>query len=292
MALRAVASWLLAAATGAVAACAAIPASDAPVPATLSVATLNLYHDQADWPRRRLQIVEELHALRPDVIALQEVLEHESLRNQATFLAEELGYRVHFVSTDPPGRPRRYGNAILTPHRILASGKTFLRPLDDSRTAAHVRIAVRGHAYNVYATHLHHTPEGSGMRARQVGDLLAFIAATSAGAPSIVAGDFNATTDAPELAALAPRFRSSYDEAHPGANRDQHAHTTLNPFYFKDRQRRIDHVYYEDGRFEPIASRIILDRPDAHGVWASDHFGLLSTFRPVDAARLRRPLDR
>lgn len=292
--IRTIAAWLAAAA--ALVACAtvrdngtAMGGASVRTP-TISVLTLNLYHDRDDWPRRREQIVSTLRTLRPDAIALQEVLEHESLRNQAEFLAGELGYQVHFVSTDPPGRPRRYGNAILTPHRILDRGEAFLRPLEDSRTAAYVRIAVGGHAVDIYATHLHHTPEGSGMRAQQLRDLLAFIDGNSADAPSIVAGDFNATTDAAELAALAPRFASSHDRLHPGANRDQRAHTTLNPFYFKDRQRRIDHVYYEDGRFVPVASRIVLDRPDPHGVWPSDHFGLLATFRiagPGTTGRLR-----
>src|SRR5690606_37958557 len=54
-----------------------------------SLVTLNLYHDRDDWPRRRVQIVEELRRLRPDAIALQEVLQHEDLPNQAVWLARE-----------------------------------------------------------------------------------------------------------------------------------------------------------------------------------------------------------
>ena len=57
-----------------------------------TLVTLNLYHDRDDWPKRRVQIVNTLRALEPDAIVLQEVLQHEGLPNQATWLARELGY--------------------------------------------------------------------------------------------------------------------------------------------------------------------------------------------------------
>ena len=70
------------------------PAFAAPAPATakdtptLSVVTLNLYNDKLDWPTRRSQIVQTLRELHPDAIALdaialEEVLQHDKLPNQA-----------------------------------------------------------------------------------------------------------------------------------------------------------------------------------------------------------------
>ena len=262
----------------------------APPELELTVATLNLYHDKEAWPERRVPIAAALRELRPDVIALEEVIGHETLRNQAESLAEELGYQLTFSSTDPPGRPLRYGNAILTRHPVLRSEWTRLAPLDDSRTAAHVRIAVGGRAVNVYVTHLHYKVEGGAVRAEQLRDLLAFIEETDGGAPSIVAGDLNAGPDAPELAILDGRFASSYDALHPGA-RDDPAHATLNPHFFPDDHRRIDHVYLQRGRLEPLESRIILDRPTAAGRWPSDHFGLVTRLRvsPADPMGWRDP---
>src|SRR5688500_8160625 len=81
---------------------------------TLTVVTLNLWHDQQDWPRRRALIIDELRALRPDVICLQEVLQHLTLRNQAYDLADSLGYHATFSSVDHDTSTKRYGNAILT----------------------------------------------------------------------------------------------------------------------------------------------------------------------------------
>jgi endonuclease/exonuclease/phosphatase family metal-dependent hydrolase len=117
------------------------------------------------------------------------------------------------------------------------------------------------------------------MREQQVADLLAFVRDTDGGAPSIIAGDLNAESTSPELAALLHGFPSSYDLLHPEAARDPRAHATLNPHFFPVDRRRIDHVLLERGRFAPLESRIILDRPSAAGRWPSDHFGLVTRAR-------------
>ena len=72
---------------------------------TLTVVTLNLWHDQHDWPKRLNRIVADLRQRKPDVICLQEVLQNPNLRNQAEALAESLGYYVRFGSVDPPTSP-------------------------------------------------------------------------------------------------------------------------------------------------------------------------------------------
>lgn len=244
---------------------------------TISVVTLNLYHDRADWPKRRVQIAETLRALRPDVVLLQEVLQHEKLQNQAEWLAGEIGYAAHFVSVDPADRVHRYGNAILTPHPILQRDQLALEPRSDSRTAGMLRLEVRGEAINLYVTHLHHTGEGVALRERQVADLVAFIHRTAGEVPSLVGGDFNTVANAPEIAALTERFVDSFGTLHPHAGPET---TTLNRAFF-DQPRRIDHIFFERDRFEPLHSEILFTKPDANGTWASDHHGVLSRFAVV-----------
>lgn len=238
----------------------------------LSVLSLNIYHDRAEWPERLPLIVAGIRALQPDVIALQEVLQHESLPNQAQTIAAALGYQVHFVSVDPPDETRRYGNAILTPHPILSRSQRRLRPLDDTRTVAHARICIHGRAVDVYATHLHHAPEGVAIRRQQLQDLLAHVDATGNGMPRIVLGDFNATMASAELLPLRPGYVDSYGLRHADAD-VQPANTTLNPAFFAE-GRRIDHVFVQRGRFDVLDARIVFDRKGANGAWPSDHFGL------------------
>ncbi|MEG0186094.1 MAG: endonuclease/exonuclease/phosphatase family protein, partial [Stenotrophomonas sp.] len=157
----------------------------------MSMVTFNLHHDREDWPSRRRTILAELRRLQPDAIALQEVIQKRSVRNQAQWLASQLGYQYVFVSTDPVGAPKRYGNALLTRRPIQARGEHLLLPRDDYRTVAHLRIDVQGQPVNVYATHLNERSDGvgQGIRRTQVEDLLRFISATAAGAPVVIAGD-------------------------------------------------------------------------------------------------------
>jgi endonuclease/exonuclease/phosphatase family metal-dependent hydrolase len=270
--------WL--AATAAISGCRvereASAADASTVADTLTVVTLNIWHDQQDWPARFEYMTRELRGLAPDVLALQEVLQHEDLPNQAETFATALGFEVHFSSVDPEDRPRRYGNAILTPHPITARNWKALEPLNDYRTVAHARITIGGTELDVYNTHLHHTAEGGAIRREQLEDLLAFIEETRGGGPLILLGDFNAPADAPELRLL----EDAFVDAWAAVQTDTAAlgRTTLNTA-LGHTPRRIDHIFIERGRLQPVAARILLNEPDDAGQWASDHFGVMALLR-------------
>jgi endonuclease/exonuclease/phosphatase family metal-dependent hydrolase len=239
----------------------------------MSMVTFNLHHDREDWPQRRKVILRELQALQPDAIALQEVIQKTHVRNQAAWLARKLGYEYEFVSTDPPGRLKRYGNALLTRRPVLARGQHLLAPLTDYRTAAHLRIDVDGQAVNIYATHLNERSDESGRRIRgeQVGDLLKFIAETSGDAPVVIAGDFNALVDASDLSALRQRYGDSFGSVH--VNNELAQISTLNRHYY-DAPSRIDHIFFQQDKLLAREARLLFDQPYAEGRWASDHYGV------------------
>lgn len=252
--------------------------------ATLGVLTLNIYHDRADWPQRLELMVEEITALAPDVILLQEVLQNPELPNQAETLASRLGgYEVFFVSADSVGNPKRYGNAILSRLPVLQTNERRLQPHNDYRMAAHARIEWRGEPVDVYATHLHYGgedpgPEAVETRGTQIRDLLDFVDATRAGDAVVVGGDFNTRPDSPDLQLLAERLRDAYVVHHPDAEDDAPEHTTLNPTFFEN-LRRIDYLWYDPEGLTPISAEHVLNEPNADGVWPSDHFGVLGRFR-------------
>lgn len=266
----------LGAVTGVLLACvlAVLPvrAADTGAPG-MSMVTFNLHHDREDWPQRRNVILRELQALQPDAIALQEVIQKPHVRNQAQWLARRLGYDYQFVSTDPPGRFKRYGNALLTRRPVLARGERLLAPLADYRTAAHLRIDVDGQPVNVYATHLNERSDenGSRIRGEQVADLLAFIASTSGDAPVLIAGDFNALVDAGDLSALRQRYGDSYGSVH--VNNALGEVSTLNRHYF-NAPSRIDHIFFQQDKLIAREARLLFDQPYAEGRWASDHYGV------------------
>jgi endonuclease/exonuclease/phosphatase family metal-dependent hydrolase len=257
----------------------AAPSPGSRAPADLTVVTLNLWHDQRDWPRRLSVILAGLRRLDPDVICLQEVLQHRALRNQAETLADSLGCRVHFTSVDSVHREKRYGNAILTRHRVLHTGGRNLEPADDYRTVAHVRIAFDGRPIDVYDTHLHHTREGGAIRAAQIRDLLAYIDSTRGDGAVVLAGDFNAELGTPEMRLLEARFTDAFRALHPSATRAEAL--TFNPVFGPD-PGAIDHVFVARSgreRLVPVASEILFRSVGPDSTWASDHFGVLTRLR-------------
>ena len=237
----------------------------------LKLVCFNIWHNQGDWAARLPLLVEAIRAADPDVIALQEVLEDAAvgLPNQARTIADALGgYAMHFVSTDPEGAPRRYGNAILSRLPVLAHDSRKLEPLDDYRTAIRARISQDGRPVDVVNTHLAWKPEQAPVRAQQIADLMAWLPRD--GTPLVVMGDFNAVQEDAGLNALTgPRFFSALPR---GA-----AETTLNPARGHAR-RVIDHIFAEAAPFQPVSAAVIGDAPTG-GEYPSDHFGVAATLR-------------
>src|SRR5678815_2631911 len=207
---------------------------------SLTVVTLNLWHDQHDWPKRLNVIVAEMRRIRPDVVCLQEVLQNPNLRNQAETLGDSLGCHVQFASVDGPERPKRYGNAILTPHRVLVGESRNLEPTNDYRAVAHVRFDWRGRTVDAYSTHLHHTREGGAIRARQIRHLLAWVDSTRGDGAVVLGGDFNCELGSPELGLVTRRYVDAFQSVHPRASREESA--TYNARFGVD-PGAIDHVF-------------------------------------------------
>jgi endonuclease/exonuclease/phosphatase family metal-dependent hydrolase len=244
---------------------------------TLTVVTLNLWHDEHDWPKRLNVIVAEMRRIRPDVVLLQEVLQNPTLPNQAETLGDSLGCHVQFASVDGPERPKRYGNAILTPHQVLVGEQRNLEPADDYRAVAHVRFDWHGTPVDAYATHLHHTEAGGSIRARQIRHLLAYVDSTRGKGPVVLGGDFNAELGSPEMKQVSERYIDSFMTVHPKATRAEA--TTYNAFWGPD-PGAIDHVFVEKKSvFRPVACEVIFKTPTADSVWASDHYGLVARLR-------------
>lgn len=266
----------LAAATLPLAACATTgPAPTEAETKDIRLVTFNIWHNQGDWAARLPLLVEAIRAADADVIALQEVLEDANvgLPNQARTLADALSaagtpYQMRFVSTDPEGGPRRYGNAILTRLPILAEASRKLEPLDDYRTALRVRVLVHGRPVDIVDTHLAWQADAQAVRARQIADLLSWL--PQDGTPLIVMGDFNAEQSDAGLATLTgTRFFTALP-------RDAVA-TTLNPAKGHP-DRVIDHIFAEHEFFSPVSAGRIGDQA-VGGEYPSDHFGVEAVIR-------------
>ena len=234
------------------------------------VATLNVRNTADRWRDRAPLLVEQLVALDPDVIALQEV---RRFPDQARRIARE-GWEVRRTFKTGPKRAWE-GLAVLS--RLPFDGGTGrLRLRGQSRVAQRVTVAVPGGGtLDVYNVHLADGDET--VRARQARRLLAWMGERP-DRPAVLVGDCNSRPGSAPVRALSARLRSAYAEVHgkePPRTLVGGSGTVL------------DYVFVND-RVTVLAARLAFDQPapDDPRLFPSDHFGLAATIavtRPVPA---------
>lgn len=175
----------------------------------LRVVTFNLLNRPSRWESRRALIAQELEALQPDVIALQEV----SLpANNAQWLADRLGgYAVHLCPMT--GRyANRQAIAILSRLPVTGTWSLLLQSQDRVAQAAQVEVGrrqaliVNGHFYWHIIDHDEHL--------RQARRLLAWMDTLPRCDATIICGDFNGTPDYRAIRLLRRRFASAHVARH------------------------------------------------------------------------------
>ncbi len=255
-----------------------IVARPEPGDSILTVVTLNLWNEQQNWPARMDAIVDELRRIEPDIVTLQEVLQHDSLVNQAMDIARSIGYDWYFTSTDSVRHARRAGNAILTKHPVLVRNWVALEPLADRRNATHVRIVVAGREVDVYTTQLNDTIGGDSIRHVQAAHMQRFIDRTRGSGATIVAGSFGTRADTATLGPLLTTFIDAYRAVHIDASAS--SPTTRVPG-LGHAAARVDHLLTDRATLTPIDAQLLFEAPIGAEQWVSDHFGMLVRLRFV-----------
>ena len=243
------------------------------------VATLNLEQDHKRWSDRHPLISAEIAALKPDVIAFNEVsvpLQTAKLLRDAAITATGIPYRL-VQQTGVNGLSTVEGDALLTRFSITETGNLDYQARDIVALVARVEIAER--PIDFYVTHLYMSRGDDSLRLFQVQQLLAWIDNRADGTPSIVCGDFNASLDAASAGLMATRF-------HP----TQTAPTAFTPLagrdgevshpYWPRMDRCIDYIWISDG-IEMLQSEVCFNRPspDDPSLWPSDHAGVWADLR-------------
>ena len=286
-ALGLLALWVLSASRpasrveGCPAACAAAEARrDGP----LRVLSLNVLHG---FPRfehlaRRLDLVAaEIHRLDADVVLLQEVPWIPGLGSGAAYLARRTGLNYVYARANGNRHAILFeeGEAILS--RFPLHNPTFseLEPrawFFEHRVALRATVVTPWGDLPVVVTHLtHRAPETN--RA-QAASLLAFVDAAGGG-PTLVAGDFNARENSPQIERLAAHWIDAYRAARPDDPGFTCCAGDLAAGPDESLEKRIDYVFLAPGQgLHLIGAQRVLDQPfavDGGWQWASDHAGLL-----------------
>jgi endonuclease/exonuclease/phosphatase family metal-dependent hydrolase len=167
------------------------------------VVTINLEQDHKRWTARHKLISAELAALRPDIIAFNEVCvpiqSAKTLRDAVTAVT---GISYNLVQQT---KVNVEGEALMSRYPVIETGNLDYQTRD--MVALVARVVVGDVPVDVYVTHLFKSRGDDSLRLFQVERLLAWVDTRPDAAASIVCGDFNATLDKPSAALMASRFR-------------------------------------------------------------------------------------
>lgn len=186
------------------------------------------------------RVVEELRAVAPDVVLLQEVdrfRARSGRSDQAAYVAKALGMGHVFapmVTRAPAtagGRREEYGIATLTRHPFSTYRVTHLpRPgRTEPRGLLHLQLQVAGRTVNVFNTHLDHSSTAA--RTSQVAAITGVL--DSQNHPIVLGGDLNAVPGSTVHRQLTRNLRDAWDAAGQGSGLTVPAHSP---------RRRIDFV--------------------------------------------------
>jgi endonuclease/exonuclease/phosphatase family metal-dependent hydrolase len=274
---------------------------------TERVATLNIWNKSGPWAERLALIRKQLVELSPDILGLQEVLRlvpdeknppvPTPQNDQASEIAEGLGYHIAYGAAADYAGGLQFGNALLTRYKILDS-RTFNLPGADSgetRSLLYALLETPWGRQPVFVTHLNWKLHHGAVRLKQtvyIAQRIFVLAPVEADfLPPVLMGDFNADPESDEIRYLKGQHaidgRTLYfadawlyaDEPSPG-----YTYARDNAFARKNGEpnRRIDYIFVrgpdKQMRGEPRQVRLAFDAsaPGAEGeVWPSDHYGLV-----------------
>jgi endonuclease/exonuclease/phosphatase family metal-dependent hydrolase len=266
----------------------------------LRVVTFNLFHggpssgllgDGEALEERLEMVTDELRALGPDVIGLQEASVGWSRGNVARRLAAALGMEHVHASATARVFPIPLVNQVLVRLMNFAEGPAILSRFPivssevydlprcakrlDPRVVLRANLRTPWGEVTAFSTHVSH----DGCQVTRVAEIVREHAARG---PAILMGDFNASETAATLTAL-NGFVDAFRAANPGAPGPTVWQRPWAPV--ATAQRRVDYIFVTGvtGRDVACGSRVVLDQPrrqpDGRTLWPSDHYGVLADVR-------------
>lgn len=249
----------------------------------MKVLTLNTWQERGPWKERWEITFQAIEKWQPEIITFQEVFNAQWVR--------QIGARIQYPSL--VFEDNDSGLMIASKYVLQESGAVRLRTQSPQesygRYGLFAKLNVEDQALAVFTTHLSWKLDDGKVREAQVAELVAWIQEKAAGVETIITGDFNATPSSDEVQVMIAEsgFMDTFAHLQPGLpgltwdNRNPYAQGANHPLP----DRRIDYIFTGNGKVllgQPKQSEVILDKPNAQGVFASDHFGVLTTFEGGD----------
>lgn len=257
----------------------------------LRVLSLNMLHGFPgfkDLPLRLDLIAGEIQRLDVDVVLLQETPWFSVRGNGAKYLAGKLGYNYLYYRANGS----RYliffeeGESILSRFPLEDPIYTVLQPkagFFESRVALGATAATPQGRMTFFVTHL--TDKDLQVNRGQAESLRSFVEAHSRGL-TVVAGDFNALEDSPQIVELASHWTDAYRMIHPDDPGLTCCIEDLTAGPGEPLEKRIDYIFLinmtgESGKTTSAQHVFYRPFPVSGGwQWASDHTGLMVEIGP------------
>ncbi len=245
----------------------------------MKILTLNTWQEREPWRRRWEVLLKEFPVHDADVVAFQEVFNHEWAKE----VQKKTGYPFLVFPEEPSG--------LMILSRFPVGRWECLTMKTKSPTENYLRYALfaelhaPGGALMFFNTHLSWKLDEGTVREKQIDEILNFIDRTAGHHDTVIVGDFNAPPQTPEIAKMSKigLFTDAFSKVHPVEpgltwdNRNPYAHgsSSLMP------DRRIDYIWVRNagnvlGQVHSVS--LAFTRPASDGVFASDHFGVVAQF--------------
>ena len=256
----------------------------------LRVMSLNVLHGFPRFqrlPDRLDLIAQEIRSQDADIVCLQEVPWTRQLGSGAAYLAQRTGLNHLYLRANGNRWTILFeeGEAILSRFPLDDVTITELQPRPgffEHRVVLGATASTLWGDVRVFVTHLaNDNPE---VNRAQTESLMAFVGESGEG-PAIVAGDFNATEDSPQIHAITAEWVDAYRAANPADEGLTCCIDNLSSGPGEPLEERIDYVFLvPDAEYvaRVVSSQRVLDEPfESAGrwQWASDHVGLLTVIR-------------
>lgn len=270
---------------------------------TIRVLTMNIWNFDGEYKARQRLLREGIRDLAPDLLAFQEA-GCDGNRDQVRDMLDGLGYHVIHQFDGQTHRPGRDGCAIASRWPVAWLETVNLQVTSLARAYPYAAILVRTHVPAPVGPLLFACTKPSWELNREYERELQAVALVKAiarhadrnHAPTIVAGDYDATPDSASirfmtgrqsLDGLSVHYRDTWAEAGDGTEgytwtfRNGSAAGVIDRcFQDKRHERRIDYIFlgspHDYTRRAVISkARVVLDKPD-NGVWPSDHYAVFA----------------
>lgn len=254
----------------------------------IRIVTINILNDLSHWKERRRLLADELAALKPDLVALQEV---NIPSNPAAWLAEQIGLPYLHLTTKTGFESSSEGIAILSRYPFESQADLSLG--GQQRVAQMVRVSTGQKVLTLANGHFFWQPGESAIRLRQVERFINWLNEASGNTPLVICGDFNGTPETQAIQLMSQLFTSAYAAVH----RHEPEYTCPTPlprsfwsqartilgFFFLIRPKHfnlrwrgvLDYIFVDQG-LKVFDCQVVLNKPspDNSRIYPSDHFGL------------------